>query len=235
MSFLYFVPTGGHLSEIEYAFDGTPNDRDVIGEGPGDGRSGKIYGDRSIEVTRLGYFKDRQTWRKIPGTKCRVGWCNDSVPTLDETTRPHEIPGKEVDGALIPVSRSWNEEGKYIVELPCYVDVNDEGEPIRGEVIERCRSAWDLSQSIFERMMSGEDFSEAEVIKFAWQILALNYRVGPVECSVMKLIQQGSGISIIKTFLELDQLEEVQKKTQPGISSFEDGSEAETHSTVLAQ
>ena len=255
LPFLYFIPVGSDdRSAIEYAFDGPhlPQENRVTGAGPGDGRSGKLYGNAAQWTTPYGITNFRldlklQEWRNLPNVDAYVGWYTDDdrYPTVEELKRARTIPGVDVSGWHVPISRTWNEQGQYIIELPRYVDVDDTGSPIAGDVLGWCQSTWELSEEIFAKICAesgGEDgtnvtpndFTVEDTIRYAWQILAVNYRVSSVELAVLKSLVIGDCMKYIDAFLDLQSLNELLKKTHLDDFSTTDGQEVATQPTALA-
>ena len=136
MSFLYYTNYQQHnpdLSDISYAFECGPAPCKVR-DGP-DGQ-GVIYADNKVQ--RVGYYPDEQTWKKIPQTSWWVGMSSKPIPS--DLARKDQIAGDEVEGWHIPIARSFiaqDGEIRWLNKLPSYSDLDDEGNWIPGNVLEK--------------------------------------------------------------------------------------------------
>jgi len=91
---------------------------------------------------KLGFFPDKQTWRKIPGKDVWVGWYND-LPTVEDLARETQITGEWVrlgDGQLwlVPMARRWAAMDDTLVwdyNLPCKLSLDDDGKWVPGDVL----------------------------------------------------------------------------------------------------
>src|SRR5262245_51601592 len=84
------------------------------------GEPGYIFAD----TKRLGEWQsvmqlDAQTWRKVPGTDCYVGFWNDAPPTPDDLMRPVQLPGYRVTVGdhdwTVPLTARFDDARKLLV------------------------------------------------------------------------------------------------------------------------
>ena len=212
-SFLYFIPVGSEVTvekELAYAYDDNYHVGDVTGAGPGDGKPGKIICD-SKSTAKIGYYPGKQIWRRIPKLEAYVGFYSDFRPTANDLVRTNQIPGREYNGFLIPLARQWKSENDSSIRLPSYVDINDEGELVFGNVVERCKAAYKLSQELYD---TGGEMTQEYAAQAAIKILGFNYRVSAIECGMLEFLTIDDCQNIIALFEEWDKLAELQKKTR---------------------
>ena len=139
---------------LGHAFDGakfTPSG--VHQKGP-DGGSGVIVADGS-RVDKIGYYPERQTWRKVGGSAVYVGHYRDQRPTAADLARAELVDGvplKLADGDLwlIPLARGWNgseQNTGWYHGLPRRNDVDDAGQWVPGDVLPRYKRLWEVATS----------------------------------------------------------------------------------------
>lgn len=230
--FLYFVPKGTPLDVVSYAVDLGQRgrqlcERDVMANGPG-GASGKLLCqcDDGFDV---GYYPTRQSWEMLPEAHCGayVGWYPDKLPTPELLSRESMLGGKAVTLAddhdwVVPVARQpemSNGEVRYAVKLPRVLKWRD-GDWILGGVERRYQSLMDISRRWAEvRFDSTEKSNElsveyGELVSMAVDVLAHNYRVGPVELSALGVLTESTFVQILDAAIDVDGFFELlQKKT----------------------
>ena len=122
-AFLYYIPhgsTGIKFEELQmlglgYAFGKELNRRDIKG-GPDRG-DGVLFSDgERMPSELLGYFGDRQTWRKIAGLSkdAWVGFYDDQRPAPEDLLRPDPLPGHAIE---LMDGRKW--------QIPMAVEATD--------------------------------------------------------------------------------------------------------------
>lgn len=199
--FLYFIegkktvtPDDLAAASLAYAFEGPFSFREV-GGGPG-GRAGVVVGAGSD----VGYYPDRQTWLPIPGGPDGVfgGYDPSSPPKPADLARIEQIEGYAVDLAdgdewLVPVARCFPAGSM----LPQALTIGPDGKVVREALpkfADACRDAdrlWNYFRSENGLADDGEKIEpidDDEMFGLAVRILALNYRVGPIEVSELKLL-----------------------------------------------
>lgn len=207
-TFLYFVE-GLSAIGIEkireiglgYAFDSTIARSHVSGSGPG-GNQGIIC---AISDSRLGFYPDQQTWRRIPSSKVGhsqpvwVGFWNDGKPGPSDLARTEQLRGTTVKLKdnyewLIPLSRSWTESESWQTTLPGVLEMDETGNLTSGGIERRYQALWDATLEWFAAKFEVAPNEQGKAIitvpkAFEWAMLALqqNYRIGPVEAISLKL------------------------------------------------
>lgn len=155
----------------------------------------------------LGYFPDRQTWRRLADTGAFLGWINDSPPAAVDLERRDQVSGYLVtDGHgqkwAIPAIRSpENPRGN----LPFEVVFDDSDRP-RCTVAGPHRKLWEDSATLWDWALTrgqpdregllilGQGFTDTEdqfLLDCAFRGLAVNYRVDRHAIAALSAIQGG--------------------------------------------
>jgi len=228
--FLYYVPKDGpkadliHLGRI---IDRARETRGIRG-GPDNGNGTMVADPARVPADLLGYYPDRQTWRKAPGVaNYWVGIINDKRPTPVDLARPDQLRGHPVklgDGNewLIPVARGLREtEAGEIVSvgciLPTRVDVDDEGNWISGVVQPIHANLWDVAcrwEQVFASTQSGEkvEFNFADGFDAALSALATNYAVDKTEAAMLGLFDDRCVYHVLGALIDMPVFAEWCKK-----------------------
>jgi hypothetical protein len=169
---------------------------------------------------RLGYFPERQVWRRVPG--CDV-WCGcdaEDKPKPADLARAEQISGEWItldDGNqwLAPKARRWCELDDRLLwdyNLPRRMTLNDDGLWVPGGVKPRYERLWQLAndyEASYSAAMAeaGEDdsvvrFVFEEIDTLAIGALQINYRVGPVELDMLGVYDQAVRQRIIDVLLD---------------------------------
>lgn len=232
MSFLYFVGEGGDRSAIDYA------DVSAVrgcSRGPGDQRGNVIA--KAGLGDRIGYFKEKQVWRPIPHTEKRiwVGMYEDSPPREEQLRRPLQLTYDELELQgqrwRIPIARSFVEVDDNQIapvnRLSSYFAVNEDGEWTFGDVEEQFEPLWSVgfrywdhlhgvlvneTTSDEEQKVDVEPIDDFDLAEMAAVALQANYRLGPVECSMLKLLSVHSVSQILNIVIDLKVWETLAKK-----------------------
>ena len=220
--FLYFVESQSGCnvpSELLYAFDSKSmiSSREIVGAGPS-GAAGMLLGRSAIG---LAYQADKQTWRKIPNTKCWVGMNTDERPTPETLARTrHFIKGHWVelgDGNSwqVPLARSIDTESqvlRYLETLPMSVVMDDSGQWVAGDIVPHFRRLWEIAGWFFDSLGNAEDgnigIDPQLAFTRATEVLGHNYFVGPVELSLLGVWQSGGYVAVLEALVDLPKLEE---------------------------
>ncbi|MGA2032853.1 MAG: hypothetical protein ABSG68_11385 [Thermoguttaceae bacterium] len=195
---LYFIPAASSsisLAELRraglgYAFESAELVKRAVTRGPG-GAPGQIVAAGC--AGEVGYFPERQTWRKIPWGVDRgacansphaarptphdppaspwVGYFTAAAPTPDWLARAKQLSGHEVtllDGNrwLAPIARGWTEEDgelRWFHTLPRRCDLDEEGRWTQDRVLDRYRPLWDLALRWDEARMAALRSPESRV------------------------------------------------------------------------
>jgi hypothetical protein len=211
--FLYYQPDGE--SPPGYAFDGPPPCTRACLRGP-DGGKGVTLG---ASADGLGYYPDRQTWRKLPESNCWVG-C-DTLPGPRELRRARQLPGVPVqlgDGNewTIPYARRFVESDDVVIPvcaLPRCREMGDDGKWGRGEVVGKYKPLWQIATEAWDAF-GGEATSEEWECQACAVVLAANYRVSETEISMLGLFDDLAVVSILKALTDIDTFIDWNKKKQ---------------------
>ena len=257
MSFLYFIPDRG----VGFSLD----DAKTLGldrvlsvsmhhrecDGPA-GQHGVIVArSESLASARVGYWPDKQTWRKLPGIEAWAGFETGSPPGPAELVRAATLPGHQLalgDGRswLVPVAiEASGPPLRFRKALPVTMDVNDAGEWIDGEVLEAYRPLWEIAADWWDARVElaqhvsegkrddefrDERFTKGWIFDSAVDVLAVHYRLGKLEVAMLGLFSSNAGMEVLDYLVDepgyraIREAEATQKKTADG-SSTGDGPE----------
>lgn len=180
---------------------------------------------------KIGYYPEQQAWRRrSPGVW--VGMWKDDRPTPEELAVEDQQEGHFVamrDGRrwLCPMAREWiGEEAKWTSRVPAAMEINDNGEWIRGEVEKRYRRLWEIATAHWDSLGdSDKSMPLCKLTDLAVECLAVNYRIGRVEASLLGLFddQGRASLAVLNAAVDLPTIEEWMKKKEPlavdGLSS----------------
>lgn len=227
MSFLYFVPGTSRAvpPQFAHAFETTPAIRDIVGAGPG-GTAGKLFaaGKYLTDADNFGFYASRQTWHKAGGG-CWIGYETDALPTPDQLKRAKTLAGHEMklgDGRLwtIPVARRF-EEGRWQSALPNQMVYDPDTNTWQySGTVKTYQRLWDIAERWWDMLTDtpdedgtrNVDISTADGVAWATECLAVNYCVGPVECSVMQLWNDSNIGEVLSAVCDLPTLTAWAKK-----------------------
>lgn len=214
--FLYFIPhhAGGSVTRADfealglgYALGvGDPDARKITANGPG-GQAGSLAVVQSNpdagEACRVDtlYEPAKQVWRKGPSGKYWVGYCKDRRPTPAGLARAKLIDGEWTplgQGGgdqewLIPVARSIVRGTTLPKGMVLGEDFETWAPAELPEFLELCNHAgraWEVLTGADVDVESGKitcHIPYADGMKICVAALAVNYRVGPIEVSMMGL------------------------------------------------
>jgi hypothetical protein len=172
--FLYYLARGADTATpaeliaagLGYAFAGpdSPSLRGCTG-GPDGGRGVVAALGAQFKGAEIGYFPDRQNWRRIPESvrsvapagsvgDVWVGFYTAALPTPEELRRPDALTGHAVElgdgrGWVIPVARAHAEtDGELVYQcaLPRCVGLDESGEWSRESVVPRYARLWSVAE-----------------------------------------------------------------------------------------
>lgn len=239
--FLYFVSSDlpsidAKAAGLGYAMQDSVETREAA-SGPGGRRGVVMYDPKRHEGKRIGYYRDQQTWRKLPadaGLPERwIGYWSDAPPTPDSLKREKMIRGASMrlaDGHQwqIPIVRRFDDAAqKWESELPTYLDYDDNGRIVTGSVREEYASLWDATAPIADREFAAAAGESPEALadcnqKLYGAVVALlqaNYVVALPELIVMRTLDEGTPSLVALASCRYDTLmkwlDDNQKKTSP--------------------
>jgi hypothetical protein len=159
-----------------------------------------------------------QTWVKRPGGLW-VGWDNDAKPTPEQLARESQLPGKAIELAdsttwKVPTLREWrlNDTDSppivYQIKVPRLLDCNEAGKWVEGDVVAGYREIWDRSAAVFDLMVLGSqqkvELDDSDLISFAVDLLAINYRIGSHEVSALGLLTIPLAREVIRSGIDAE-------------------------------
>jgi hypothetical protein len=178
-----------------------------------------------------GYYPDKQEWRRIGKGPAWVGMYCDDKPRPEDLVRAEMLPGHAVRLAddqewTIPVARGANEQDDALswhIALPSAVSVNDAGEWVRAEVIDKYQVLWAVATRWWEELsaaLSGSASSDDSGIRFdfaglldaALLALATNYRVTRIEVGLLGLFNEQCATEILKALVDWPTIQQWLKK-----------------------
>lgn len=231
--FLYYLPgetrkfTRDELDEVglTYAFDRNPTSN-YCRHGP-DGKQGMVLASGD---TKVGYYADKQTWRRIPGNKADawVGIYSDDPPTPDDLARSVQLDGHLValgDGNkwLIPKARAWIEEDgelRWQHTLPQRLARNDDGHWEPQGPTERYARLWE----IVTLWGPAQELSWNDAVSCAIDVLRANYTgLGHDEIELLGLLDTDCLRSVLDALGDLSTWEDWLKKKQLDLASTSAG------------
>jgi hypothetical protein len=234
--FLYFIPADVTRAEqlggfaLSYAFAaGAPGFSCVPCTGPGGVRGTVVGDDRGGMI--VGYYSEKQTWRKMAGGGCHVGMYNERRPMPEELLTAAALAGHAVrlaDGNLwtIPAAIAWFSDAgaaRYLLNLPQVMDVDEEGRPKPGAVVARYEELWRHAMAFYNAFFSAaptrDDVGDTQVLfDYAAQMdsaciaIAANYRVGIHELALLGALDDCVAIEVLKAMIDLPTFERICKK-----------------------
>lgn len=204
--FLYFKPNyTGQVSPasiaawgLAYAFPTSPAGSVCMGSTPSRTPGVVFAEDVRHQGHAIGMHVDRQAWRKIPGSDLYVGYWRDHKPTPRELARPLLIPGYRVRLAddqewQVPLVRRFDtEQLASVSNLPCYMELDEDGTWRRSRVLGVHAHLWELTQPVADALL-GEYVEgrtpvvdDRAIMAALVALLQANYVVGPAELSLLE-------------------------------------------------
>lgn len=198
---------------------------ELAGRGPGD-RSGLILSYNTpagIAARRVGYYPDEQKWTKV-GDDLWIGMDPADLPKPDELRRKRVFDGYFVELAdgqhyAVPVVRRPDES----TNLPRDMYVDPLTGVLREPIKEAYRRYWDDSADVGQWFFSegGFDagtFTKQRALGLSIDVLSINYRYGPLEQSVLRLVDSLNYLTVLGTSIDIQAVMEAgqQKKSGDG-------------------
>jgi hypothetical protein len=236
--FLYYIPNGTAAfgpAEIKnhglaYAL-AHPSVREVRG-GPDGGDGVIVAEDGRVSPGDHGFFKDRQEWRKIPGSPAWVGMFTGRQPVPEDLARSKQLPGHWVtllDGQAwhCPAAKRWIEqegELRWLCPLPQRARLGEDGRWQSGDVIPQYAAVWGLARRWEAMRVSApiettdgqnarQVFAFDDLLTGAVQALAVNYAIGPAEVDLLGLLSDETAVKILDALSDIPTRIAWQKKS----------------------
>lgn len=181
--------------------------------GPG-AMSGVVVADSNhVAASDLGFFPDRQTWRRKPGQEGVWVGVGGVKPGPEDLQLPVLLSGADV---IMGDGQSWRVP--FARYLPRMMELDDQGRWVVGNVVERYRSLYEIAiewldakTSVFQWMDDHDgsaDEYQDQRLELDWlfsrsvDVLAANYAIGPVESSFLGLFVTGSRFSVLDALID---------------------------------
>jgi hypothetical protein len=228
---------------LGYAFPDGCQSREVSSSNIS-GKPGRVIGEPLDMPSgcELGFYADRQKWRAMPrvddGPELWLGYWIDHLPGPEDLRRDTPIRTHQVkldDGQFWEVPIIGHRESDVLVpDLPAYMDINDEGRRVRGELLAECQALWEkiapLADKYFaHELKQGDEPTDDEQWQATVDLLQAVYRVDVFEIVALRLfLEQSDSIGtiwMIATEYEflLQMIDAAQKKTStPSAGNGED-------------
>ncbi len=241
--FLYYIPNRQAVPTedlaavgLAHAFDeGVTPTACPVTHGP-DGAGGVVLSDSAR--AKPGYYPDQQTWLAA-GNGLQVGWYKGEMPTRADLGRRRMLDGYHValadgdDKWIVPVIRSWEENGKGIVPLPAVPRrkaLDATGKLCAGDVLPQYESIWRSIAEVWDELSNPDQPAAAEDLDdkrdmLAIELLAMNYLIGPAEVVAMGLFEHPNPATALIILLACDQpgYAAIKKKADPAGGCMSDG------------
>jgi hypothetical protein len=266
-SFLYYLPavaTQAALPQaikergLTYASETSRPQTRECHRGP-DGHAGFVV--TAGESEQLGYYPDKQTWRRIPGTDpaagAWLGWKSDAKPAPEDLLRKTPLDGHAVTLAderswLAPIARAWldDDEPTFRVALPQRSVLKDDGSWDVGSVLPRYERLWSVAQAFWDRWNgavdsaaegAGEEAENVQAIltfdglhEAAITALQANYRIGPAECDSLGILTELHCVSILQALIDWPAIQKWLKKKAASETPASSSSPAGPAATLAA-
>ncbi len=207
--FLYFRPQHTRpitLADVKawglgYAFERAPQSG-VCQTNTPTGTTGSVFADPARHGEgQVKMDMDAQVWRKIPRSglpDVYVGYWKESPPQPFDLARANQLSGYTIrlaDGNtwLVPTVRYFDEAACQLKSnLPCYLDLDETGRPIPGQVVAAYAQLWELTAPYAEQMLAtgdgGPDVSNEDIYQAARTLLQVNYVMDFVELVQLQLL-----------------------------------------------
>ena len=187
-----------------------------------DGKPGIVVCHGGNQNGRLGYYPERQQWRRVPGRELWCGYYTESRPTPETLARKSQITGEWLtldDGHqwLIPKARRWvelDEELLWDYNLPRRMSLTDDGQWTPGDVKPQYERLWTMAQAYEQAVQdafaaASDDTAEVrfvfqEINELAVGALQVNYRVSAVELDLLGIYDNEVRDAIIRVLLDTD-------------------------------
>jgi len=243
--FVYYLPdqetltleaarTGG----FAYALEGPEIHARGVARGPDKSGAGVIFGDpERVEQGRIGFWPDRQRWRKYPGRAgVYVGLDRERPPKPQDLARRDQLSGHLVELAdgqkwLAPIARGQvadqaDDSPAWYCALPAEITVDDDGLWTAGDVLpryaelwRRALAFWDYWSAEIRGEQADTDWTEAQLSDLALLALGTNYVIGKAELRLLGLFDPAARMRVLSALVDWPTLRTWLKKKRQAASS----------------
>lgn len=227
MSFLYWFPklmakpTAEQIGDAGLTYALSRCTARGVTSGP-DSDRGLVVVEGGNDDGKLGYYPDRQTWRRMPQREQWVGYYTDAKPAPRTLARAEQISGRWItadDGSqwLAPIARRWQEMNGQVLwdyNLPRRMELGEDGRWLPGGVTARYERLWMMAMAYEEaaRAALAEAPGSDDCVRFVFDdidvlaigALQVNYRVGPVELDCLGVYDMAFRQRIIDVLLDTE-------------------------------
>lgn len=236
MSFVYFLPGRRGVDQSDLSRLGLdkildrPHGSAAVANTPSGGPGFTVV-DRSTPITLARIFPDLQIWKAAPKVDgvvpYYVGYHKENKPTPTDLERPRVIDGDlvvDLDGEIwtAPQLREWRVGEDPLSPFSCsptvprVCDLNEDGDVILGDVVPEYREIWEKSWSVASALWpdhvdTGSKMSDSDAIKFAGDLLGVNYRVSFLELALLKSISPEIARDICRAGIDAKGFEDTAK------------------------
>lgn len=212
-----------------------------------DGASGCVLA-AAKRVPLVGYYADRQRWRKVPGSPAWMGYFHDEplpgpadlVREAGEVLRGHPVMLGDGRSWIVPIVRGVTEqEGQALgyCAVPRSIDWDDEGKRIDGGVVPAYEALWNAAAQWFDLRCSPDDEERKKLLEESWANesallgLAVNYAIGKAEAGVLRLLNDRNEFEVLDAMIDEPGRRAIKKKEGPAGPSTSGGPAASTEAT----
>lgn len=230
-AFLYYIPKrqaadADTIAAAGLAYAITPSIAHRGTSGGPDGAAGVIVAQG--DAKGVGYFADAQTWLQAPGSEFWIGYTTDDPPGPDDLARAKQIAGHEVELGdekrwLVPVARALDGTSPLPRRLAF-----DGKQWAPGDILARYTDLFGEACRVWELIAgaSDEEVTISDECGIAVMALAVNYRLGPVEISMLGLFDTQTEAEVLKALVDWPTFEAFKKKLASGEITLPPGDEA---------
>jgi len=224
MSFLYFMPglKPGELTDARIDASGlrtalrdclAPRDlsgsgvlaQGALAAGPS-GQSGLLLAAHWPDGQAFAYLPEEQQW--LCCGPFWLGWSRTQPPTPVQLARPLMVSGQTLglgDGHewTAPTIRFLS--GETALPSSWGQEIGPGGTPrFRSEVLPEYDWAWRLTGTIWDAFLQSDPIPYQRMLEWCSALLSVNYRIGPWECTALRLITSQNAVQILRTAIEGD-------------------------------
>lgn len=172
---------------------------------------------------------ERKTWVRM-----------HQQPEPAQMERPSLLDGywvRMADGKqwLIPRALQWTSLEHCTPSLPRYDQFDGEsGQWASGELLPAYRRLWEVTGQVLEYLEGDRELSATEEVESVVEALTVHYRMGPIECSLAKLLTVQVRIAVWSAMIDRQGLDQLKKNAADAGSNSPNGESAALSDTSQA-
>jgi hypothetical protein len=226
---LYFLAGKPSISRADLAAAGAPHampDRKA-GLHQAQMQAGPSGGPGAVGTVENGDLQaaDRHQWLQFPNSTLWVGVNPEDPPDPEELARAHQMSGHLVELAdgqewLVPVARMLDGATPLPRRLAC-----ENGKWIGRAVLPKYADLFSAACRFWDALIAadGSLYTYDDEVNLAAQALAINYRLSPIEISLLGLFSTASEAEVCKAVIDWPAFEAIKKKLAPAEASLPPG------------